>query len=64
VALHDNCIVVTNGDRGGSECNVASGITELANGEKRLSGKLQDHMAMASCSREAREFEVCLMGGM
>jgi len=47
VALHDNCIVVANGDCGGSEGDIASSITELTNGEEQLSGKLWDNMSGA-----------------
>jgi len=64
VALHDNGIVVANGDRGGSEGNIASGIAELTNGEEWLSGKLWDHMSMACCRWEAREIQLGFMGGV
>jgi len=62
VALENDSIVMTNGHSGGSESNMATGITELANGQKWLCYKLGNNMAMARCNWEAWEVKVSLVG--
>jgi len=64
MTLHDNCIVVADGDHGGSEGDITTGIAELTNGEERLSGKLWDHMSMVRCRWEAREIQLSFVGGV
>jgi len=64
VALENDSIVMTNGHSGGSESNMATSITELANGQKWLCCKLENNMAMVCCDWEAWEVKVSLMGGM
>jgi len=51
VALQDNSVVVPDGNGGGSDCNITTGIAELANGEEWLSGELQYHMPMVCHGR-------------
>jgi len=55
---------VADGDCGGREGDVSSGIAEMANGEEWLSGKLWDHMSMVCCRWEAREIQLGFVGGV
>ncbi len=64
IALENDGVVMADGYSGGSESNMAACITELANGQKWLGCKLGNGVTMASCSWEAREVKVSLMGGM
>jgi len=62
-ALENDGIVMANGHRGGGESsNMATGITELANRQEWLCGKLGNNVAMVSCKWKAWEVKVCLMG--
>jgi len=51
MTLEDDDIIVADGDGGGSEGNIASSITQLANGEEQLHGKVGDDVPMMQSSQ-------------
>jgi len=62
--LEDDIVVVSDGDGGCCEGDVASGIAQLPDGEEGLCGKLRNNVAMAGRGRETGNGKVGLMGGM
>ncbi len=62
--LENDTILVSDGDGGGSEGNIAAGVAELSNAEKWLGSKVGNNMAMAGGWRKAGYVEVGFVGGM
>ena len=62
--MEDDVVVMSDGDVGCCEGDVASGVAQLPDGEEGLCGKLGNNVAMAGRGRETGNGKVSLMGGM
>jgi len=62
--LENDIILVSDGDGGGGEGNVTTGVAELSNTEERLGSKVGNDVAMAGGRRKAGYVEVSFMGGV
>jgi len=62
--LENDIILVSDGDGGGGEGNITTGVAELSNAEERLGSKVGNDVAMAGGRRKAGYVEISFMGGV